>query len=493
MKKGALFTTVGSIVILIISFIAFVLPSTLGSTVNNEPDVLGKYNGREIRTDRESQFAAYYQQTQNFQQAIQNTVRDYAFEDMAKQSGYVVPKETVNYYIRKQFTDENGNFSKSKFRMAEPSVIESMSKSFTQSLYTQVITEDLLPPSSNPYAASSAKDVYKGKSIFGAKTSTAEFDFYEQLDQDKRSFDFVAFDKSNFPKEEIVKWLEPNKAKFDIFDYSIATFDSEKTATKYADKLEKGEITFDEVLLSKENIKATATSDGKGSFTQRYKVEMRLENKEDISIFDDLAVGKTSKPFNFYGDWAIIKKDADTKQIDTSLASEDEFNSVKDYMYSYEKTYIEDYFTALAKQFKADAAATSFDAACTKNGVEKASIPAFPVNYGGVALFDSVDTSITGLSTAASNEQFYKVAFSLKKGEISEPINATDTKSFGYVLVLQYTDDKALEEEASESDKTFELQLKQMMVANYDNQSIIVDIMNDEKTDIPDNYFGNYF
>ena len=31
MKKGALFTTVGSIIILIISFIAFVLPSQLGS------------------------------------------------------------------------------------------------------------------------------------------------------------------------------------------------------------------------------------------------------------------------------------------------------------------------------------------------------------------------------------------------------------------------------------------------------------------------------
>lgn len=494
MKKGALFTTVGSVVILIISFIAFVLPSTLGSSKPKDSEVLGKYNGREIRYDRDSQFTANLQRTQNFQQAIQDTVRDFAFEDMAKKSGYVVPEQTVNYYIRKNFTDADGNFSKSKFRMADPSSIEAMSKSINQGLYTQIVTDDLIPPSANPYTAASATDVYKGKPIFGSKISDAEVDYYSSFGTEKRGFDLAVFNKADLPQEEIAKWVVPNKAKFDTYDYSLATFDSEKTASKYAEKLEKGEMTFDEVLLSKDNKKVSVTADGKGSFVLRYKVELRLEDKADIAIFDDLAVGKTSKPFKFYDDWAIIKKDGETKSIDTSLSNEDDLKTVKDYMYSYEMVYIEDYFTALAKKFKADAVATSFDKACSKNNITKSSIPAFPLNYGSVSIFDSLDTSVTGLTQAATNEEFLKTAFTLKKNEISDPIIAGDPQSYGYILVIQYTNDgtdEAVEE--AEDDKTFSAQLRQMLISNYDNQTIIVDVMNDEKTDISSGYLGNYF
>lgn len=492
MKKGALFTTIGSVVILIISFIAFVLPSTLGSSKPKEADVLGKYNGREIRYERDSQFSANLQQSQNFQQALQDTVRDFAFEDMAKQSGYIVPNQTVNYYIRKQFTDSDGKFSKSKFRMADASVIDSLTKSLTQGLYTQVVSEDLIPPSSNPYAASTATDIYKGKPVFGNKTSDAEMEFYTNFETEQRGFDLVVFNKADLPVEEIAKWVVPNKAKFDTFDYSLVTFESESTATKYADKLEKGQITFDELLLSKDNKKVSVTSEGKGSFVLRYKLELRLDDKADIAIFDDLPVGKTSKPFKFYDHWAIIKKDSETKPIDVSLKNEEELNIVKDYMYSYEMLYIEDYFVARAKEFKQDAAATSFDKACAKHDIKKTIIPAFPLNYGSVSMFDTLDTSITGLSQAATNEEFLKTAFTLKLNEISDPIISGDSQSYGFVLVIQYTNNKNTEA-SEDDDPEFEAKLRQMMLASYDNQSIIVDIMNDEKTDIPDNYFGNYF
>jgi len=494
MKKGALFTTIGSVTILIISFIAFVLPSTFGSSQAKDSESFGKYNGREIRYEKDSLFSRNLQQSQNFQQALQDTVRDFAFEDMAKESGYIVPSQTVNYYIRKQYVDENGNFSKSKLRMEDESVIEALSKEINQYLYSEVVKNDLMPSGSNPYSTSIVPNTYKSKQVFGLKRSDAEINFYNTIASEKRGFDLVVFTKSEYPKEEMIKWLPANSNKFTTFDYSMVTFDSEKTATKYADKLEKNEITFDDLIANKDNQKTMTTSDGKGTFTVRYKIEMKLDNKADISIFDDLASGKTSKPFLFYGSWAIIKMNSEPKTIDTSLANEDDFNTVKDYILSYEQVMIEDYFVAKGKQFKKDAEETSFDKACAKHGLTKTIIPKFPLNYGNVALMDTLDTAVTGLSLAGTNEDFLKTAFTLKMNEISEPVILTDSAqnmTYGFVAVMQYVSDNS-DTPQGEEDSSFELQMKQMTLSGYDSQSIIVDIMNDKKTDIPAGYFGNY-
>ena len=56
------------------------------------------------------------------------------------------------------------------------------------------------------------------------------------------------------------------------------------------------------------------------------------------------------------------------------------------------------------------------------------------MNYGNVSVEDKLDTSLEGLSGAATNENFLKTAFSLEKNEISKPIvNGRN------ILVLQFT------------------------------------------------------
>ena len=61
MKKGVMYTA-GSIIILIICLIAFVLPSSLGRATNNKPLEFGSYNGRKITYEQGSDFADFVSQ-----------------------------------------------------------------------------------------------------------------------------------------------------------------------------------------------------------------------------------------------------------------------------------------------------------------------------------------------------------------------------------------------------------------------------------------------
>ena len=54
--------TAGSIIILIICLIAFVLPSSLGRATNNQALEFGNYNGRKISYEQGSDFADFVSQ-----------------------------------------------------------------------------------------------------------------------------------------------------------------------------------------------------------------------------------------------------------------------------------------------------------------------------------------------------------------------------------------------------------------------------------------------
>ena len=79
---------------------------------------------------------------------------------------------------------------------------------------------------------------------------------------------------------------------------------------------------------------------------------------------------------------------------------------------------------------------SDFDSACTSMNIKNVEIPAFPLNYGSVAIADSLNTSIEGLSSADTNEKFLETAFNLKMNEMSEPMVLN-----GYVAVIKYTSD----------------------------------------------------
>ena len=238
MKKGVLYTA-GSIVILFICLIAFVLPSSLGRGMNQKGIVetkpcnpeektelsinsiieFGKYNGKPIAYESGSDFADFVSnyaemfraqgmqidsstQYYLFNYAFNSTVMKYAYEDAVKKSGWEVPKEAINRMLRPYFYDANGNFSSKIYNQADKNSVERIRDSIHDNLYAGRYQDDNFGSETERLGTSM---------LFGLKTSEAEENFLAAYEAEKRGFNLAAFKKSDYPEAEKLNFAEKNK------------------------------------------------------------------------------------------------------------------------------------------------------------------------------------------------------------------------------------------------------------------------------------------
>ena len=476
MKKGVMYTA-GSIIILIICLIAFVLPTTLGKAANQKPLEFGSYNGRKITYEQGSDFADFVsqyaemyrsqgiqidssQQYYLFQYAFNSTVMKYAYEDAVKKSGWKVPKEAVNRKLRPYFYDENGKFSSKLYKQADPSSVEKLRQNIEGNLYTSRFNDDIF---------GSTSEFLGIDNLYGVKIADPELKFFQNYGTEKRGFNMVAYKKADYPEAEKMKYAENNKAKFINYDMLVITVDEKSLAEKVAKRIGKEEITFEDAVAeySENNYSNT---EGKLSSTYQYQLENILNDKADLAKLTDLAVGAVSPVIQTTSGYSIFKANAAPVQPD--FENEEMKSRVSNYLTSYESGLIEDYYIAQANMFKSEAKASSFDDACAKLGVEKTEIAPFPLNFGNTSVTGTVDTSVTGLRGADTNENFLKEAFSLKLNDYSEPLVMSD-----YVIVIQYTTSENAE--ISDDDKPTIINT----IVNSDNSSAQRALMDSPKLD----------
>ena len=130
-SKKNLGITIGSIVILVLSAITFILvPSMSGFTSSSEKLLAGKYKGKAIEygygTDyltAVQNYAQYYQQQAQqqgatlsqydnysiFAGAFNSVVLDMMYTDFVNDSGYVPADNAIKREMVQYFTDENGD------------------------------------------------------------------------------------------------------------------------------------------------------------------------------------------------------------------------------------------------------------------------------------------------------------------------------------------------------------------------------------------------
>lgn len=448
MKKGAVFTTIGSIIILIISFIAFILPSSLGSAAGQqEKQVFGKYKNKQVVYEKDSDFVANLQAVfQSYQQnygrepesnmyydlykmAFENTIAQFAYEDDVKASGYVVSEEAINRKIRAIFEDENGDFDYNLYRSSDSEAIKAYKTQMMKSAMSNRFTEDLFGSNS---------DILAGVSLYGIKESDAELNFLQDFDMDKRAFNLVAFKKSDYPSEEIVKFAKSNTAKFNRYDMSIITFEDKSAADKAVADISKGTKTFEDVATE---TGSTSYKDAEGKLAYPYYYQYRLENlfsnKADVAILSGLALNEVSSVIELNSGYAIFKRLGDPTL--PNFEDEGVIKDVSTYLNTYEGTMIEEYYINLAKTFIDTAKASDFDAACAKMNLTKTEVPEFSMNFGNSSFGTAINSNLPGLKFADTNETFLKTAFTLKDNEISSPMVMRDDASTGYVIVIQYT------------------------------------------------------
>ena len=442
MKKNTAYTIGSLIVLLICAFCFVVLPAFTGSEgQQNKLPPFGKYNKREIAYEQDSDFynyvsqygqmfQAYGQQLNEqtyytvFKYAFDATVRKYAYEDAVNKSGYVVPQAAVNRNMVPFFSDENGNYSSKLYKQSDLKTVENLRKSIQSALVASRYSDDLF---------GSEEDIVGSEALYGLKESDAELDFLKSYNANKRGFQMALFNTSDYPEEEKLKFAKENQAKFNKYDISIVTVEDKAKAQTVLKRINNNEITFEDAI-SEYSLNYFTNSEGKVTSAYQYQIENLLVNKDDLAILTDLAVDSVTDVIETSNSFSIFKKNGETKTPDFEI---DEYKDlVSTYLRNYEKTRIEDYFTAKANDFIAQAAKSDFDSACTSMNIKNVEIPAFPLNYGSVAIADSLNTSIEGLSSADTNEKFLETAFNLKMNEMSEPLVLN-----GYVAVIKYTSD----------------------------------------------------
>ena len=455
MKKGVLYTF-GASIILIICFIAFVLPSSLSKTAQQQEGlVFGKYNGKKISyeygsdfTNFLSQYAQLYRnQGVEITQSNQMTIYNYAFnstvvkyqqEEALKAAGYEGPQDSINLKLKNYFKDSDGKFSMKAYKQADPSYIESLTDSIKESLYTGRYYDDYF----------GSTDSFGGYHLFGLKSAEAETAFLDTFGKEKRAFNLVIFDTGNYPESEQIKYGKANPDKFTKYDMSIITVEDKDTASKVISRISKGQITFEDAIAEYSE-KNYSDSDGKLTNNSQYQIENILKEKEDLSKITALAQDEISPVVETLMGFSVFKNNGNSTKPD--FENEDTIKDVQNYISIYENSVIEDYFADMAKSFIKDAKASDLETALANyDNASLQELPAFTLNYGSSPIYEAMDTnSNTTLATADKNEDFLKQAFTLKLNDYSDPIIIG-----GDIVVLQYTGSETVEkaEDAEPSD-----------------------------------------
>ena len=441
------FITVGSIIILILSAIAFVfLPGMFGKS-QKEPEPLGYFRKEPIKANDEvflqlleEQINQDKQQGINdndpgnylsaLYQAFSSTIVFKSFSYEVEKSGYIVPESAISRFIISSITERKGSYSPKDYNQLSNSDKLELRKSALRALTYSQYSNDFL--GAHPYGYPTEH------SLFGLKSSSAEMPFIFNMNNPEKSFEIAAFSMSEYPKEEIVKFANEHASLFTTLNFEIITVESKSEAEKIAKRISNNEITFEDAVAEYSN-KNFSDSNGVLANNKVYKLKSLL-SEEDFDNVLKLGVDSVSNVVATGAFYSILKccdtaKNADFDNIET-------LDAVYSYITSEEPKVIEDYFTAKARNFAADAAVTSFDAACAKYGVVKQTPAAFPLNYGSNNLLNPVDSDTAVLAGASTNENFLKTAFSLKLNEISAPVMLKNN-----VLVLKLIGESSLEDE----------------------------------------------
>ena len=439
---------IGSVIILILSVICFVVfgvGTELIRAVTGDANRIsfGKYDGKDIVFEPGSDFSNAVQNYTNYFQnqgqqldnssyfyiynyAFNSAVQSIAYKEAVKKTGYAPTSKEISRVMLPYFLDENGKYDPKRFNQISAADQESIKKDITRQIIWQRFNDDNFGSSSKL-----GKDDNE-YTLYGIKSSQNEIDFLSSFGNEKRSFNLVSFDKSAYPDSEIKAYGEKNLSLFDTYSLSMITVKEESQAKKLLGQLTNNEITFEDAVTEYSE-KYYTDGDGKVTQNYAYQIKENLKNDDDLSKITSLAKDSLSEIIETNTGFSIYKCTSEITKANIEDSSI--FDAVKNYVNTNEKTMIDEYFTAKANAFVDSAKKDGFEKAAQDSELEVTSIPAFPLNYGDVAIADTISSGdVKALSGANSNEDFLKTAFSLKMQEISEPITLGN-----YVAVLTLT------------------------------------------------------
>jgi hypothetical protein len=176
-----------------------------------------------------------------------------------------------------------------------------------------------------------------------------------------------------------------------------------------------------------------------------YELSMDILEESDREKLTALARGAYSDIMKMDSGWSFFQANDAVQEADPSDSAV--LEKVRSYVRNYERGRMEDWAIAQADDFIKLANELGFEEALSERELEKRSFGPIPLNYGSVDLFTTLASqSVTELSPAAHDENFWKVAFSTPVESLSRPVVQGSN-----VLVLFPREETEAEESAIES------------------------------------------
>ncbi len=442
------FVYFGTLAILVITIIAFVVAPSLGSGAGGGDALsFGSWDNKSIAFAQGSYFAGQVQQVKSqleaqgykdsgdqffayqvWRRAFENTAIHMALLSYAQDNGIAVSARFLDEQMAKNpaFV-ENGAFSRRKFREASAAQKASIRGD---------IRENAL------------KERFVADSVSIIPTE-AEKAFIKAMAQEERSIEYVAFPFSSYPDSARADFARANATLFRKVGLSqITVTASAKEAQAIAARVVSGALSFEDAAKNHSKDQYATRS---GDMGERFAWELRNEIKDPAKLEQLLALpeGGVSEVFETVsGSWAFYR--VNKAAVEADLASQQIIASAGDYIKRYEKGMIEDYALKAAESFIKEAG-TDFESAAATRGLSIKSTSPFPINYGGAldlgyfALFKAFNASgLPELAGADRSETFFQTAFSLSPGKVSSAVVLNDNAIVMRVKEIVGADESSL-------------------------------------------------
>jgi hypothetical protein len=452
--KANPFIFVGTVIILIIVIIAFVfVPAIVPEAGGMNVDLrFGTYNKTPISYVQNGYFAqvreniARYRQAsvnegnyqimlyQIWREAFEETVIHTGMLDEVKRAGYIPPAEVVDREVAllPQF-QEDGRFSASRYR--------ALDNTTRMSLWRQV-QENI------------AKERYNAD-ILDLKISSEEIAFIGAMASPRRTVDMALFPLSSYPDTEVAAYAGANGDLFRLTHLSVITAGtSEQETQRVLDSVKDETITFEDAARTYSQ-DGYADRGGDMGIKMVYELLTEIPDAEDRERVIGTARGEYTPPIKVPSGWAFFRVEESPYPVDTTDTAM--LEKIRGYMTNFERGRIEDWLIAEAQNLIGLSSDIGFDEALSQQALEKRSFGPLPLNYGGdnlyysgLSLFTALASfSVPELSSADTNENFWKAAFFTPLNTPSAPVVLGN-----YVVVLYPLEESSEDEEAVDTLKT---------------------------------------
>jgi hypothetical protein len=455
------FIFIGTIIVLVIVIVAFVLvPAIVPEAARGAGDLnFGTYNKIPINYVPGNYFArvqrSLAQNMQNsmnennsflityqiWREAFEETVARTAILDEVKLAGYKVPAEIVDRRVAQlpEF-QENGRFSPVKYREFDNSARMSLWREMQSAIALEKYISD----------------------VTGIRVSSKEAEFIAAMASPQRRFDMVAFPLASYPDSEVTAYFNENPGLFRVTHLSkITVVSSEAETQRILDSIRNGETSFEDAAKTYSQ-DSYADRGGDLGLKMVYELVTEVPNAEDREALAALAEGDYSPIYRLETGWAFFRCEAASYPADTGDSAN--LEKVRSYLMSNERGRVEDWVFEQAENFAGLARDNDFDTAVLMQGLEKKSFGPLAINYGerhtgsgyfggsssdGVDLFTALSSfSIDELYIAGSSENFWRTAFFTPVASPANPIVVGNN-----VLVLYPVEELPPDTESAESIK----------------------------------------